>query len=79
MMQVEQLQIEIEALPPTEFIRLRKWFAEMDWIRWDRQLETDIAAGSGSAIMTSMTGLSVEDLYPCHDKNWIQRIQPCHL
>lgn len=45
MMPVEQLQIEIEALPPKEFIRLRKWFAEKDWIRWDRQLETDSMAG----------------------------------
>jgi hypothetical protein len=45
MMQVEQIQIAIEALPQKEFIRLRRWFAEKDWERWDKQLEADVAAG----------------------------------
>ncbi len=45
MMQVEQLQRAIEALPPFEFSRLRQWFAEKDWERWDRQFEDDVAAG----------------------------------
>jgi hypothetical protein len=45
MMQVEQLQMEIEALPRKEFMRLRRWFAEKDWEQWDKQLETDVAAG----------------------------------
>lgn len=45
MMQIEQLQKEIEALPQKEFIRLRNWFAEKDWEQWDKQIEADIAAG----------------------------------
>ncbi len=45
MMQIEQLQNEIEALSPKEFTRLRRWFAEKDWERWDKQLEVDVAAG----------------------------------
>ena len=45
MMQVEQLQREIEALPERDFSRLRRWFAEKDWQLWDRQLESDVAAG----------------------------------
>lgn len=45
MMQLEQLQVEIEALPPKDFIRLRKWFAEKDWESWEKQLETDVIAG----------------------------------
>ena len=44
-MKVEQLQMEIEALPEKEFLRLRQWFAEKDWERWDGQLESDVAAG----------------------------------
>ena len=44
-MTVEQLQIEINALPESDFVRLRKWFVDKDWERWDRQLESDIAAG----------------------------------
>ncbi|NOK59560.1 MAG: hypothetical protein GFH27_549285n84 [Chloroflexi bacterium AL-W] len=42
---VEQLQIEIEALPEQDFLRLRHWFAEKDWERWDEQLENDVATG----------------------------------
>lgn len=45
MMQVEQLQSEIAALPERDFSRLRRWFAEQDWQRWDKQLEVDVAAG----------------------------------
>lgn len=44
-MQVEQLQREIEALPERDYARLRQWFAELDWRRWDRQLEANVAAG----------------------------------
>ena len=45
MMQVEQLQREIEALPARDYARLRQWFAEQDWRQWDSQLEADVAAG----------------------------------
>ncbi len=45
MMQVEQLQVEIEALPERDFLRLRRWFAEKDWERWNKQLESDVAEG----------------------------------
>jgi hypothetical protein len=44
-LKVEQIQQEIEALPDKDFIRLRKWFVERDWEKWDSQLETDMAAG----------------------------------
>jgi hypothetical protein len=68
-MTVEQLQIEIEALPESDFLRLRKWVIDTDWEKWDQQLEADVAAGkldflldeagssrSGSALTTSMIG-----------------------
>lgn len=45
MMKLEQLQTEIEALPEKDFLRLRRWFADRDWLRWDNQLEQDAAAG----------------------------------
>jgi hypothetical protein len=45
MAEVEQLQMEIEALSEEDFARLRRWFAEKDWERWDRQLESDVEAG----------------------------------
>jgi hypothetical protein len=45
MAQVEHIQAEIEALPKDDFTRLREWFAEKDWQRWDEQLEVDVAVG----------------------------------
>jgi hypothetical protein len=45
MMKLEQLQHEIEALQESDFLELRKWFADKDWERWDKQLESDIEAG----------------------------------
>jgi hypothetical protein len=45
MSQIEHIKAEIEALSEEDLARLRKWFAEKDWQRWDEQLETDVAAG----------------------------------
>jgi len=45
MARVEHIQAEIEALSEEEFARLRNWFAEKDWERWDEQLEADVGAG----------------------------------
>ena len=44
-MTIDQLQIEIEALPNEEFSRLRRWFVEKDWERWDQRIESDVASG----------------------------------
>jgi hypothetical protein len=45
MLSLEKIQMEIEALPEEDFARLRQWFAEKDWERWDEQLESDIETG----------------------------------
>jgi len=45
MARVEHIQAEIEALSEEDFARLRNWFAEKDWERWDEQLEADVGAG----------------------------------
>jgi len=45
MTKVEQIQAQIEALYEEDFVRLREWFAERDWLLWDKQLEADIADG----------------------------------
>lgn len=34
-MQVEQLKAEIALLTDADFARLRRWFADKDWERWD--------------------------------------------
>ncbi|NEQ84341.1 MAG: hypothetical protein F6K26_30460 [Moorea sp. SIO2I5] len=45
MIKIEQIQAEIEALSEEDFVRLREWFAERDWLLWDKHLEADIADG----------------------------------
>ncbi|NKQ35072.1 MAG: hypothetical protein HF973_05585 [Chloroflexi bacterium] len=45
MMQVEQLKAEITLLTDEDFARLRRWFADKDWERWDQQIEDDAASG----------------------------------
>lgn len=44
-MKVEELVIEIEALPEKEYHRLRQWFLEREWRDWDAQIQADEAAG----------------------------------
>jgi hypothetical protein len=42
---VEQIEAAILTLPADEFQRLRQWLLDVDYERWDEQLEKDIAAG----------------------------------
>ena len=45
MPEVEEIVSSIESLPKEEFGRLRDWFYERDWERWDRQIEDDSDSG----------------------------------
>ena len=38
---VEQILRSIETLSEEEYTRLRKWFSERDWEKWDKQIEVD--------------------------------------
>jgi hypothetical protein len=42
---IEQIETAILTLAPTEFQQLRQWFLDVDYQRWDEQLEQDIADG----------------------------------
>jgi hypothetical protein len=42
---LEQIETAILTLSPDEFQRLRQWFSDVDYQRWDEQLEKDIADG----------------------------------
>ena len=42
---IEEIQVAIESLPYREYIRLRQWFSERDWEKWDRQIEADSESG----------------------------------
>ena len=55
MTKIEQLQMEIEALPEEDFLRLRRWFAEKDWELWDSKIESDTAAGKLDFLLKNHT------------------------
>ena len=42
---LKQIETNILALPSTEFDQLRQWFFDLDYERWDKQIEQDIADG----------------------------------
>ena len=42
---VEQIVRSIESLQAKEYNRLRKWFAERDWEKWDKQIVADSVSG----------------------------------
>lgn len=42
---LEQIEAAILTLPTEEFERLRQWFFDLEYQRWDEQLEQDIAEG----------------------------------
>jgi hypothetical protein len=47
---IEQIEAAILTLPPEQFQRLRQWILEVDYQRWDEQLEQDIADGKLEAL-----------------------------
>ncbi len=42
---VEEILTSIESLSNEEFGRLREWFYERDWERWDKEIESDSESG----------------------------------
>lgn len=49
-MSLEKLENAILSLPSQEFERLRRWFFDLDYDRWDAQIEQDIAGGKLEAL-----------------------------
>ena len=45
MRKIENIELEIQGLSPSELAAFRKWFREFDAEAWDRQIEEDIQAG----------------------------------
>lgn len=44
-MSIQEIQDAIRALDSDDFARLRNWVSELDWDRWDQQIEADAEAG----------------------------------
>lgn len=50
MSNLEQIEAAILSLPSHDFEKLRLWFFDLDYERWDEQLERDIADGRLEAL-----------------------------
>ncbi len=50
MSKVESLERQIQQLSPEELAEFRRWYAEFDADRWDRQFESDVKAGKLDAL-----------------------------
>jgi len=45
MRKVEDIEQQIRELSSAEFVELRNWVLERDWVAWDAQIETDASSG----------------------------------
>ena len=45
MSSITEIQQAILSLPEADYLQLRNWFNELDWEKWDRQIETDSENG----------------------------------
>ena len=45
MSSVAEIQEAIRSLTAEEYTQLRQWFTDLDWERWDEEIEADDAAG----------------------------------
>jgi hypothetical protein len=45
MRKVEEIEQQIRGLSASEFAELREWLLAQDWAAWDKQIESDGAAG----------------------------------
>lgn len=52
MSRIAKIQQEILDLPQADYAQLRQWFSELDWGKWDRQIESDSDAGTLDFLIT---------------------------
>ena len=45
MSKINELKEVIESLPEDDYAKLRQWFSEKDWQKWDKQIEKDSESG----------------------------------
>ena len=45
MSRVAEIQQAILALPEADYLELRQWFSELDWEKWDGQIDRDSGRG----------------------------------
>ena len=65
-MNLEEIERAIELLPPRDWARLSRWFAERDNALWDQQMTEDSAAGKLDFLFEE----AAEDRKSKHLRDW---------
>lgn len=52
MSNITKVQQAILSLPEADYLQLRHWFNELDWEKWDRQIEEDSESGKLDFLIT---------------------------
>jgi hypothetical protein len=55
-MTLQQLEKTISEPPPDQLAKFREWFLAFDADKWDRQFESDVAAGLLDQLANEATG-----------------------
>ncbi|MFH0959291.1 MAG: hypothetical protein V1897_11365 [Pseudomonadota bacterium] len=45
MLKLEEIKETIQSLPENEYDQFRRWFSEIDWQKWDEEIEEDSDSG----------------------------------
>ncbi len=45
MSNITDIQQAILALPEADYLQFKRWFSELDWAKWDRQIEVHSESG----------------------------------
>ena len=52
MSSITEIQQAILSLPEADYLQLRHWFNELDWEKWDLQIEEDSESGKLDFLIT---------------------------
>ncbi len=61
MSSITEIQQAILSLPEADYLQLRHWFNELDWEKWDRQIEEDSESGKLDFLIAEAREIGDED------------------
>ena len=65
MSSITEIQGAILALPEADYLQFRQWFNELDWAKWDRQIESD--SEDGKLDILAAEALEAKEKGTCRD------------
>ncbi len=61
MSSITEIQQAILSLPETDYLQLGHWFNELNWEKWDRQIEEDSDSGKLDFLIAKAREIGDED------------------